>query len=271
MGSPLIEFNHISAGTRNERPIVLLHGFTGSANDWRPIIEHLRDTHYCIAIDLPGHGETKVNGGDEHYTFEKTAEQLISWFDSNEIEKADLVGYSMGGRLALYILVNYPDRFGKGVLESSSPGLASADDRAARIEHDKQMAEKLLRQPLEDFLKDWYEQPVFSSLKKQPGLIQQLTAARKDSNVDELARSLRGMSTGRQLSLWNELAKIRSDVRLIVGADDHKFVSIANEMQKCNEKISLSVVEDSGHIVHLEQQGCFYDILSKFLEIKTGE
>lgn len=271
MSRRLIEFNHISTGAREERALLFLHGFLGSSDDWRPTMERFENSRYCLAVDLPGHGKTRVKDSDDLYRFENIAEQLLNWLDAVDIENADLVGYSMGGRLALYMLISYPERFGKCVLESASPGLESSSDRTDRIEYDNNLADRLLAQPLETFLSDWYDQPLFQSLKSQPERIKELINSRKNGDRGGMARALRGMSTGRQPSLWGDLAKIQTDVRLIVGADDHKFVSIAQEMQKRSEKIDISIVGKSGHNVHLEQPRRFFDILSDFLKINTGE
>ena len=95
----------------------------GNSHEFDEAIQLLSDKFYCLTVDLPGHGKTQVLGGDEYYKMANTAHALINLLDELKIIKCFLVGYSMGGRLALYLTLHFPQRFPKVVLESASPGL----------------------------------------------------------------------------------------------------------------------------------------------------
>src|SRR5690606_15918697 len=113
------------------RPLVLLHGFTGRAAVWRPLLPELARRRRVVAVDLLGQGRTRM---------EAQAEDLLAILDRMGLERVDLLGYSMGGRVALHLALHVPERLGALVLESASPGLASAQERAARVAHDEGLA-----------------------------------------------------------------------------------------------------------------------------------
>ena len=100
-------------GNSNLPPLLLLHGWMGCGEDYAEIIEVLRSRFYCIAIDLPGHGKTEVTGGDIGYGFTNTAIGIIQLLDSLNIDCCSIAGYSFGGRLALYLALEFPAKIGR--------------------------------------------------------------------------------------------------------------------------------------------------------------
>src|SRR4051812_3449094 len=118
-------------GSPEPPDVLCLHGFMGSAADWRDVATAIGDRAFCIAPDLPGHGGS-LHLTPEAYTMEGTARAVICTLDELEARRPVIVGYSMGGRLALYLALRYPERCAGLFLESASPGLESAGERAAR-------------------------------------------------------------------------------------------------------------------------------------------
>jgi 2-succinyl-6-hydroxy-2,4-cyclohexadiene-1-carboxylate synthase len=115
---------HYTVHGQRELPVVLfLHGFMGNSADFDTVMTCLANQFCCLAVDLPGHGNTIVEGEDTLYTMPQTANAIVSWLNHLNIPQCFLVGYSMGGRLALYLALHFPQRFPKVVLESASPGL----------------------------------------------------------------------------------------------------------------------------------------------------
>ena len=133
-------------------PLLFLHGWMGCCEDYTEIIEALKLRYYCIAIDLPGHGKTDVIGGDIGYGFINTAIGIIQLLDSLNIDRCSIAGYSFGGRLALYLALEFPARFDRVILESTSPGLATEIDRQARIIQDWQIINRLETDDFADFV-----------------------------------------------------------------------------------------------------------------------
>ena len=127
--------HYLATGDPSHPPLLLLHGFMGSSQDFAALLPSLAKHFYCILPDLPGHGETLTITG--FYTFEHTAQALLALLDHLGISQSHLLGYSMGGRLALYLVCYFPERFRRVVLESASPGLKTVNERQERVKKDE--------------------------------------------------------------------------------------------------------------------------------------
>lgn len=165
------QFNYSLTTNLNKGIILFLHGFMGNIDEFDQTIKLLLDNFSYLTLDLPGHGQTQVSD-DEHYTMTSTAQAIINLLDQLNIDKCFLIGYSMGGRLALYLTLHFPHRFIKVILESASPGLLTETQRLARIKSDAQIARKLSKMTNKDnfynFLNHWYQQPIFGDVKNHP-------------------------------------------------------------------------------------------------------
>jgi 2-succinyl-6-hydroxy-2,4-cyclohexadiene-1-carboxylate synthase len=170
----------------------------------------------------------------------------------------------MGGRLALYLNLHFPQYFSKVVIESASPGLKTQGDRVERTQRDIELAQELEKSNFSSFLTNWYEQPLFASLKKHPEF-KFLIASRLQNNPLELAKSLRNMSTGCQPSLWEELKKNRNPLLLLVGEYDAKFIAINSEMARLCKSARLEIVSNCGHNIHFENPKIFVENVQFFL------
>lgn len=248
-----------------DRPVVLfLHGFMGDSTDFDATIDHLSDCFCCLAVDLPGHGQTIVEGDATLYTMPQTATAIVTWLEHLQISCCSLVGYSMGGRLALYLALHFPQRFPRAVLESASPGLRTDAERAERLQHDRELAEQL-EADFPAFLSYWYSRPLFHVLRHHPAF-EQVQSRRSQNCPSELATSLRQLSTGLQPSLWDCLPQHTQPLLLVVGAHDRKFCTINQAMAACCPTAQLQIIPDSGHVVHLEQTQAFAATVQAFLQ-----
>lgn len=236
----------------------------GSGLDWQIIAEDLADNYYCLIPDLPGHGLTTVHGGDDNYQMEILSPILIQWLRNMKISRSSLLGYSMGGRLALYLLVENPHIWQTLILESSSPGLRSKEERSKRIKNDEKLAKKLEDSEFNTFLWEWYHQPIFNSLRENSDL-EGLIFRRMENDPRNLAISLKMMGTGIQPSLWGDLSKIDIPVLLLVGEFDRKFTTIMTQMEKTLLRTELKVVPNAGHNSHFEQPVVFMEYIYDFL------
>lgn len=237
---------------------VFLHGFLGSGAEFDAIVAQLPNS--CLTIDLPGHGKTQFSN---EYTMENTADAIVKLLNELEIDQANLVGYSMGGRLGLYLALSYPERFPKAVIESGSPGLKTDQERTERMKRDRTLAIQI-ETGFDQFLINWYNQPLFQSIKAHPKF-EQMLKERSHNHPVEVARSLREMGTGMQPSLWEKLKSHRNPLLLMVGEYDRKFVALNQEMTSLCETAELSIVPDAGHNIHFEKPEEFVDLIKTFL------
>ncbi len=260
-------FHYIVAGQPNHPPLLILHGFLGSHQDFLHLLPTLSQHFYCIVPDLPGHGQTQADCYGFEYRFEAIAQSLIQFLDALSISQTHLLGYSMGGRLALYLACHFPDRFTRIALESASPGLKTAEERQERRERDDAIAHQLETIPFPDFLAQWYSNPLFASLKNHLTAYAAMLQRRQQNNTEALAHVLRGCSTGCQPSLWPRLQGINKPLLLLTGALDSKFVAINCDMLKrlnSAPQTILKIVKNCGHNLHLETPNTYTDTLIEF-------
>ncbi|HSU79508.1 MAG TPA: 2-succinyl-6-hydroxy-2,4-cyclohexadiene-1-carboxylate synthase [Candidatus Angelobacter sp.] len=245
-------------------PLVLLHGFTGTHQTWAPY-EAWGDRYQLILVDIVGHGESQVLNETDilvPYTMEAMAQALCQLLIHLNVRQAVVLGYSMGGRLALYFATHYPDRVQALILESASPGLSDENERESRRKHDEQLAEHLLTEGVTCFVNRWENIPLFASQKKLPlSILERIRSERLSQTAEGLAGSLKGMGTGSQPSLWGGLSDLQLPVFLIVGEWDEKFVTIAHRMDEKLPDSHLWVVQRAGHAVHVEQFDFFVKIV----------
>lgn len=239
-------------------PLILLHGFTGSLESWAPLLPALTRTHRVLTVDLPGHGRTRAPDSPAFHTMTATARGLAALFDHALGEPAHLLGYSMGGRLALYFALHYPDRVRSLLLESASPGLADGEERAARRQRDEALAARIEAEGVSAFVDFWERLPLFASQGRLPADVRaRLRAQRLRNRPTGLANSLRGMGTGAQPSLWSRLGQVSAPTLLLVGGEDAKFRAIALQMARLLPRSQTVVFPGAGHTVHLERPRAF--------------
>jgi len=247
----------------NDTQLVLLHGLLGDGNDWQPVIDRLPG-HHCIALDLPGHGqhhELRVND------FEQSHQWLCRELASRGIERYLLVGYSLGGRLALYHASREPAGLLGLLLENCHPGLP-AGERAARIAHDESWAERFEREPLADVLADWYRQGVFADLDEAARARQ--IARRLGNDGKAVAAMLRATSLGKQPDLAPWLMACQLPVTYVSGKRDHKFHQLACLMASQHRKINHLEL-DGGHNLHAHQPEAFARLLAEWVNQQQEE
>lgn len=258
---PIFTHDHITYHFRiagQGAPLLLLHGFTGSLESWAPLAPPLARFHRVITVDLPGHGRTVAPDSPDFHTMARAGAGLAALLDDVAGEPVHLLGYSMGGRLALYFAVHYPAWVRTLALESASPGLADADERAARRVGDEALAARIEREGIPAFVEQWEALPLFASQAKLPPAVRmRLREERLQNRAGGLANSLRGMGTGAQPSLWPRLASVEMPALLLCGAVDAKFRAIAQQMAAQLPGSRAAIVQGAGHTIHLERPHSF--------------
>ncbi len=251
----------------NGPPLVLLHGFTGSSVNWQEQLLRFSVSHRVLAIDLLGHGRTSSHLAPERFAMPAVRDDLIAIFESLRLSAVNLLGYSMGGRLALYVAATRPAYLQSLILESASPGLQTTDQRLARIENDERLANEIEAYGISAFVDRWQQLPLFASQKRIPKEKRDMLFSQRLTNsVSGLANSLRGMGTGRQPSLWSALDTISLPVLLLAGNLDEKYTSLARQMEAALPHAELHVFPGVGHNTHLENPDGFAHRVLIFLE-----
>jgi 2-succinyl-6-hydroxy-2,4-cyclohexadiene-1-carboxylate synthase len=247
-------------------PLLLLHGWMGSGEDYAEIIELLKSQFYCMAIDLPGHGQTQVIDDALGYNFAATAIGIIQLLDSLKIDCCSIAGYSFGGRLALYLALEFPERFDRVMIESASPGLATEVDRQTRVIQDWQIIDRLETEPLADFVSDWYRQSIFIGIDKHLNFDQLIQRRIATNRADDLIKSLEHAGLGMQPYLGDRLKRHDRPISLIVGGLDRKFVDINRQIERECPQITLKIIPNCSHNAHFQNPQAWIDCLTENID-----
>lgn len=248
-------------GQPNNPAIVLLHGFLGDKHDWFAVAEILAEQYYCISVDLPGHGDS-LNQALPMPGFEACCELIEQTVSKLGVEQYHLIGYSLGGRIALHLARRYRSCVLSLILESCHPGLQSEQDKAQRRINDAQWADKLAELDMTTFLTQWYQQAVFADLSYQQ---QHAMIKRRCGNQGvNLSNCYQATSLALQASLWDTPAVINAPCFFIAGSDDSQFLSLARRWQQ-QSPLQLYCVNASGHNVHSAAPDSFSQLVLRLL------
>ncbi len=258
---------HLNVEVSGEGPtLLLLHGFSGSAATWAPHVEAWRG-FTTVAVDLLGHGASDCPADPRRYRMERCLEDLVALLDHLDVRRAAVLGYSMGGRVALRLALHAPGRLWALVLESASPGIEDASEREARARSDADLAEDIEREGVEAFGERWQALPLFASQARLPAAVrEELRRQRLGNDSRGLAGSLRGMGAGRQEPVLARMGDIRMPVLVIAGALDDKYCGLALRMAAALPCARTEIAPDAGHAVHLERPEAFAGAVRGFLE-----
>jgi 2-succinyl-6-hydroxy-2,4-cyclohexadiene-1-carboxylate synthase len=255
-------------GKSSSTKLLFLHGFMGCGADFASIIDTLLPGFCCLTVDLPGHGQTQVLN-PLGYNVAAIAPALVTLLHRLSFAPCHLIGYSMGGRLALYLACRFPQMFTSVLLESASPGLATEPKRCLRRQQDETLATELESGDWPAFLTRWYNQPLFSTLKRSPQF-DEIFQRRLRNHPHQLAQVLRGFGTGAQPSLWNRLPSLQMALTLVVGEQDLKFVQINQSIAAQLPFAHLNIMPGCGHVAHSECPTAFVAALKAHLVISIS-
>lgn len=250
-----------------KQPILFLHGFTGSSNDWKFIVGNLPSEFTPIFIDLVGHGNSTSSYEIEKYSEGSHIEIINQVIEFLSIQEIILVGYSMGGRLALSFTINFPNKVKALVLESSSFGIENLVERKERVLSDIELAAKIKNIGISNFIDYWMNIPLFESMGNIDPLKVEKLKKRKiaENSVVGLKNSLVGFSQGKMKFLGESLKTIKIKVLILAGELDEKYCGIGAEMHREIQNSEFKIVSDCGHNVHFEKPEDFLKFLNGFL------
>lgn len=233
-------------------PVLVLHGFTGSAAAMAPLTSRL-EGFTVIAPDLVGHGRSESPPDPTCYTVPAMAEQALAAAAAVGHERVHLLGYSMGGRVALAAACAAPDRVRSLTVIGATAGIADPEQRRQRVQADRARAE-MIEEDLAAFVDQWMNTPLLAGQARLgPEYLQAAQAQRLASNPAGLAHSLRMGGTGTMEPLHDRLSSCPVPACLIAGADDAKFCALADELATLLPQASVTRIPGAGHAAHLEQ------------------
>ncbi|WP_422731332.1 2-succinyl-6-hydroxy-2,4-cyclohexadiene-1-carboxylate synthase [Leclercia pneumoniae] len=256
----MILTGEVQAGTVGQPWLVFLHGFSGDAAEWQPVGEQL-SAMPRLYLDLPGHGgSADIAVADFAQVDGLLRVTLISY----NILDYWLVGYSLGGRIAMYHACQGSEGLRGLIVEGAHPGLSHPDERHQRRVSDAGWAERFRHEPLPEVFADWYQQPVFASLTA--GQRQQLIALRSKNNGRTLAAMLQATSLAEQTDLRPGLSQPAFPFYYLFGERDNKFAHIAGELAA-----TCFAIPHAGHNAHRDNPAAVTARLCQILRLPVKE
>lgn len=220
-------------------PVLLLHGWGGSSGSMRPILNLLKDHFWVINIDLPGFGRTLL---PESFSIEDYALFIKNFLSALGVDRADLVTHSFGGRIAIFLAVNYPELVHRLVLVNAAGIRRRPPMYWIKLLLVKTLGKiESLRPKIYDLIgsKDW----------KEAGILRQTL-------VKVVNRDLRPL-----------LCQINQRTLLIWGENDREVpISQGKIMNKEIKDSELVIIKGAGHFSYLDNLPQFSRHLLEFLK-----
>lgn len=261
-----INIEHFNSFNRERDTVLLFHGFSGSLEDWCDISTSL-DSHFnYTGVDLIGHGKSDSPTDVEKYKPDSLVSQIHDILDHLLINKVIILGYSMGGRAALFYAVTQPKKIKGLILESTTAGIENEKDRNERIKSDEKLAQYIEKHSIENFVELWMDKEIFNTQRRFSN--EKLRSIKRKKILNSktgLANSLRGFGTGRMPYLGDKLTILNFPVLLITGELDSKFSQINQELVKKFSSAHHQIILNAGHNVHLEEPNRFVEAMNQFI------
>lgn len=262
-----IHVNTLINDPNSSKSLFMLHGFSGSSDDWSDIAPNINTDYNIYLVDLPGHGKSDSPNEISFYTASSITGQIKEVIKNFKSNHNVIAGYSMGGRAALSFAVKNSALLKGLILESSTAGIKEAEFREERIAKDETLADFIEEKNIEEFVDYWMNLDIFKTQRRfLQNKQQEIKNLKLKNNRNGLANSLRGFGTGRMPQLFDDLKYLDIKTLLISGELDTKFTEINSEMSKILPKAEHSVIKNAGHNTHLEEPAEFISVLNKFLK-----
>jgi len=257
-----IQYAVVTRGTGSEL-VICLHGFAENLSTW----EFIRLDHcQMVLIDLVGHGNSEKPDSIEPYSLPVILRQLHRLIQHLGHHKYALLGYSMGGRLALAYALAYSQEVTRLVLESSSYGECDALNKAKRREHDIWLAKAIQENGIAWFNRYWSGLDLFASQNHLPQVVRDKISERRLLNTPHaLANTLLGIGQGLFPCFKDQITYLSMPVLYISGEYDDKYGKMGREFEQLNPGIRREIIRGVGHNTHIENPRMFNNVVNNWL------
>jgi len=253
--------------TGQGKAVALLHGYTGSAQDWANQIAVLSPNYMVIAPDHRGHGKSAAPSREEDYSVKILSDDIYSLLNSLNVRKCCLVGHSLGGFTALQFAVEHQDMLTGLVLVDTSSGQFARDPNYAQL---RQKLDELARTKGMEaaFEYDAANNPMrIERFQKHPELREISRQRVMQTSVDGYIYMSRAI--GKWEPLTSRLSEIRVPTLIFWGNEDTPFAEPSKVMKEGIPNSEMVTVEGAGHSPQEEAPEVFNEALLKFLSKLT--
>jgi 2-succinyl-6-hydroxy-2,4-cyclohexadiene-1-carboxylate synthase len=228
--------------------VLFIPGFMQRGDAWRPVAELLPERYPSTLLDHREH------------SFEGRLREIADTASASPV----LVGYSLGGRLALRAVLRDPARYAGLVTVSATAGIDEAVSRSARAEADDRLASWIEASPIEDVVGVWERQPLFADQSEV--LVEAQRAGRLSHDPAGLALLLRTAGQGVLEPVWHDLFSLELPVLAIAGGRDDGYVRAARRIAETAPRGRAAIVEEAGHAPQLQHPEDVARLIAEFLE-----
>lgn len=230
-----------------------IHGFLGQANDWSAFEKDF--SNYTVKLHRI---ETYLpNALEKQNQFATWSQNFNSTITTSH--KNILIGYSLGGRLALHAFFNHPDLWDGIILISTHPGLIHQHDKELRMQNDQKWATKFAQEPWKEVLSAWNQQGVFADFPES------FERQKENYHIDTLQSLLLGFSLAKQENLRSQIKNTEKQMLWLAGEKDQKFCQLLIELSDLNSKHKYNIIKNCGHRVPWENKQMFVEICKEYL------
>ncbi|MFM7135037.1 MAG: alpha/beta fold hydrolase [Planctomycetota bacterium] len=231
----------------------LVHGFLGSPADWADVLARLAPGIACDCVALAELGCASLSEG---------AGALAARLEARPCEI--LVGYSLGGRIALELAATRPELAPRLLLLAAHPGLDDADERSRRLAEDELRAREIRSDGLDAFVERWYRLPLFAGFAAHPSF-SAARLRRAQGEAEFWARCVAGCSPGRATPRWDALPALAPRTTLAAGALDERYAAVAARAKAHAPALRVEIVAGAGHVLPLEAPGACANLIESSL------
>lgn len=255
---------HVSCVGSNEETLWIgLHGFTGSGADFGPLVNELPQGTSFEAPDLPGHGLFAKWASADCVSMDACDAMLLERIQGLENRRVVLLGYSMGGRVALHFASQFSHLLDAIVLIGANPGISDETQREQRLRWEQELCTRLGDDGVTGFMGYWQQLEIIRSQQSlPPKILEAMHTRRAQALAEGLIQNIRGMGTGSMRPLWNVLPDIQCPLLFCAGEEDPKYRSIGEQVVAQVQNGKLGVIRGKvGHAAHLEGLEVFGEVL----------
>ena len=257
---------YIHRGNPSFPYLIMLHGFMGDSGIFDHLVPVLQKFCNPVTIDLIGHGQTDAPTDIKRYELKNQINDINDLLGQLNLHTIFLLGYSMGGRLALRVALNDSTLFRGLILESTTYGIEDPVDKENRIKSDRDNANRILRD-FHTFVDTWNQNPLFAGAQPLKSETQQnLDSIQRRQRPHGLANSLIGFGSANMPAVRRQLGKITLPTLLLTGQQDVKYSTLGQEMCQHIPDCKHYILPGCGHRVHVDNPELYVDAIREFIE-----
>jgi pimeloyl-ACP methyl ester carboxylesterase len=259
--------------TGSGTPIVFVHEFAGDYRSWEPQVRHFSRRYRCITYNARGYPPSDVPGEVERYSQQRERDDVRCVLDGLGLQKAHVVGLSMGGFATLHFGIAYSNRALSLVVAGCGYG-AHPEQRAQFQEQARALAKSMIEEGMPHVAATYGSSPARLQLRdKDARGFAEFVRNFSEHSAQGSANTMLGYQA-RRPSLYDlqaEMARITAPMLIVAGDEDEQTLEPGVLMKRTIASAGLAVLPRSGHVLNLEEPALFNHLLEDFFhQVESG-